>query len=129
MEIARKKDDEEALQSQVNLKLDLTEISLREEIIWYQRSRKLWLQEGDHNTIYFHSMAFSRKKNNIIHCLFDANNNELRDGYLGAHIMDFYKELFTAGSFVSTPYHLDFVPTNVIKKIDEFSTNTTVFSR
>lgn len=78
LEVARKKDDEEALQSQVNLKLDLTEISLREEIIWYQRSRKLWLQEGDHNTIYFHSMAFSHKKNNIIHCLFDANNNELR---------------------------------------------------
>jgi hypothetical protein len=31
----------------------MDELLYREEMIWLQRSRISWLQEGDHNTIFF----------------------------------------------------------------------------
>ena len=40
----------------------LEEVLAQEEIMWLQRSRCNWYNEGDKNTRYFHSMANSRKK-------------------------------------------------------------------
>ncbi|KAL5736834.1 hypothetical protein ACOSQ2_031622 [Xanthoceras sorbifolium] len=44
---------------------------LKDEIFWRQRSRALWLKEGDKNTKNFHSKASQRKKRNQILGLVD----------------------------------------------------------
>ena len=41
----------------VRLKKEISKLLVREELMWKQRSRSLWLQEGDNNTRYFHSRA------------------------------------------------------------------------
>lgn len=44
----------------------LDELLYREEMMWLQRSRIIWLKEGGRNTQYFHRQAVWRsRKNNI----------------------------------------------------------------
>lgn len=55
----------------------LDELLYREEMMWLQRSRIMWLKEGDQNTQYFHRKAVWRARKNL--------NRRLRkdDGSIG----------------------------------------------
>ncbi|KAK3193193.1 hypothetical protein Dsin_024503 [Dipteronia sinensis] len=64
----------------------------QEEIYWRQRSRETWLQSGDRNSKYFHSRASMRKSRNVIHGLFDSENNWRTDK---AEIFDVVERYFT----------------------------------
>lgn len=44
----------------------LHELKEREEIMWRQRSRAIWLREGDRNTSFFHHTATDRRETNSI---------------------------------------------------------------
>ena len=44
----------------LKLKREISDLLVKEEKMWKQRSRALWLHEGDKNTRYFHSQATHR---------------------------------------------------------------------
>lgn len=56
-----------------------SEWCIREEILWKQRSRVLWLREGDNNTRFFHRRASVRRKQNNISFLTSQEGNILDD--------------------------------------------------
>ena len=49
-----------------SLMQELMQREKQEEILWQQKSRKLWLREGDRNTSFFHKSTIQHKQNNRI---------------------------------------------------------------
>ena len=67
--------------------------------MWKQRSRSLWLQEGDNNTRYFHSQASHRFRRNWIDNLEDANGELCSDEEgISAILVGYYQQLFTSSN-------------------------------
>lgn len=58
--------DEEYVERYVNEAKKLSEIYIQQETFWIQRSKQLWLKEGDRNSKYFHASARIRRKSNMI---------------------------------------------------------------
>lgn len=68
----------------------------REETMWRQRSKALWLKEGDQNSKYFHTKAYHRRRRNGIKRLKDTNG-EWQDGEKKDRIiLEYFQNLFSA---------------------------------
>ncbi|KAL4192905.1 hypothetical protein AMTRI_Chr06g174310 [Amborella trichopoda] len=68
-----------------------------QERFWASKSRVRWLQLGDRNTKYFHSIEKIRKSRNFIRYLKTKSNQELGDlNSIGSYCAKFYKEIFKA---------------------------------
>ena len=71
----------------------------RETRMWNQRSRILWLKNGDGNTKFFHNRASHRYRKNVImglndsHGVWKEGSNEV-----ATILIHYYSELFTTSS-------------------------------
>ncbi|XP_059630187.1 uncharacterized protein LOC132273186 [Cornus florida] len=71
------------------------EIALMEEISWRQKSRALWLKDGDRNTKFFHRLANAHRRCNHIERI-RVNGSELwREDEVRGGIASFYWQLYT----------------------------------
>ena len=66
--------------------------ALPEEVHWRQKSREIWLKEGDRNTGFFHRMANSHRRGNH---LIKNKNWVIEDVDLKLGIMGAFKSLLT----------------------------------
>jgi hypothetical protein len=74
---------------------ELEKTLLCEEIHWRQKSRALWLKEGDRNTRFFHKVANSHRRYNRVEVLsingvLSDDPNEVKD-----HVVQFYQNLYS----------------------------------
>ena len=78
----------------IQVEADYEKLLLTEEISWRQKSRALWLKEGDKNSNFFHRLANSNRRTNSISQL--SINGELTSGQdtICDHIAQFYEHLF-----------------------------------
>lgn len=63
------------LEQQKKVACEIDDLLEKEEIMWRQRSRATWLNEGDHNTNFFHKKASQRRKRNTIQKLKSENDS------------------------------------------------------
>lgn len=56
---------------------ELDQVLKQDETMWYQRSRSIWLKDGDKNSAFFHQKVSHRKKRNTIKKLIDETGREV----------------------------------------------------
>ncbi|XP_074301321.1 uncharacterized protein LOC141632701 [Silene latifolia] len=89
---------------------EIAQLLRDEEVLWRQRSRALWLKEGDKNTKFFHRQATQRKQKNHITKLIDAEGQEwVGNEAVAAVANSYFVELFAP----SEPHDFDDVLTGV----------------
>jgi hypothetical protein len=86
--------NKEERRSKEELSSELERLLLCEEISWCQKSRALWLREGDKNTKFFHRVANSSKRNIAIESLIINGSLSSEDVVIKAHVQ-FYTQLYT----------------------------------
>lgn len=80
---------QQALQRRYN------ELLSQDEIYWRQRSRVLWLKDGDRNSAFFHRRASNRKSRNKVKGLNDAAGNWQTNPELVSKILvQYYEGIF-----------------------------------
>ncbi|XP_074277216.1 uncharacterized protein LOC141600859 [Silene latifolia] len=110
----------QVVQERRKLVNDITKLLRQEEVFWRQRSRALWLKEGDRNTKYFHRKAGQRKKKNHIAKLID-DEGRVHEGTkkVSAIAKEYFKELFTSGRPCEFEGLLDVVDGRVTADMNE----------
>lgn len=77
----------------------LLEVYAQQEIFWHQRSKQLWLREGDQNSRYFHASMKNRRTFNQIRSLKNENGQEVQwSSGLEDVITSYFSKLFTASA-------------------------------
>ncbi|XP_074266449.1 uncharacterized protein LOC141589722 [Silene latifolia] len=78
---------------------ELAELRRKEEQYWRQRSRALWLKDGDRNTKFFHTRAGERKQKNFIARLIDDDGNVKTDEEgIGTVAIEYFQRLFSTSN-------------------------------
>ncbi|PKI72568.1 hypothetical protein CRG98_006945 [Punica granatum] len=85
----------ETKEQEEKLVADLEENLLRKDLIWRQKSRELWLKEGDINSKFFHLSTIIRQRSNHIAAIKD-NEREWKHDHegIGNYFLKNFQELF-----------------------------------
>lgn len=85
--------EEKVRKSVVSSELEKT--TLQEEINWRQKSRVLWLKEGDKWTNFFHQVANSNRRFNSIESLSINGSVSSDQPVIRDHVVQYYETLFS----------------------------------
>lgn len=77
----------------------LIETLTQQKVFWKQRSKQLWLKEGDCNSKFFHNSAKARRKSNQIRSLMDDEGNRVDwETGLKEVMINYFSNMFKASA-------------------------------
>ena len=81
------------------IKANIEHLTSLEEIFWRQKSKALFIKEGDNNTQFFHRLANSHKRTNQIREVEIEGVLYEDDKEVQAQVVEFYKNLYQEPEF------------------------------
>ena len=97
-----------------NVRMEINEIQVREEIMWNQRSRAFWLKWGDRNTKFFHAMASQRRRKNQIVGLQNSRGEWQEDKEsIDRIILDYFDSIYKSNQPTRFDANLNSITTRV----------------
>ncbi|XP_059068466.1 uncharacterized protein LOC131858981 [Cryptomeria japonica] len=97
-----------------SLRSELDEILAREEVYWRQKSRELWLADGDKNTNFFHASTKMKRVRSRISCIQDSQGNILLDDEdVSREAVKFFKNLLSSKNIDVSNNIPSFIPSLV----------------
>uniref|UniRef100_A0A803QQI1 Reverse transcriptase domain-containing protein n=1 Tax=Cannabis sativa TaxID=3483 RepID=A0A803QQI1_CANSA len=99
LSVLKNKRDAQSVSRYEEVKVLLANVLDQRETFWRQRSKQLWLKDGDRNSKYFHLMASKRKRHNMISKLKNEQGVYTDwDHSLAEVIVNYFNNLFSASS-------------------------------
>ena len=93
------------------IKKEVNALMDKEEWLWRQRSRTLYLKDGDHNTKFFHRCATQRKQKNSISDIRNHSNVWCTDrDQITEAFLKYYSKLFTSSKPDPLTTELESIP-------------------
>ena len=106
------------LKEEINILLE------REARVWSQRSRTLWLTNGDNNTKFFHCRATKRHKKNKIRGIMDENNTwRVESEEINLVLVNYYRELFSTSRPNPQWPQLEHIPSMITEEMNSALTD------
>uniref|UniRef100_A0A2N9HY11 ABC-2 type transporter transmembrane domain-containing protein n=1 Tax=Fagus sylvatica TaxID=28930 RepID=A0A2N9HY11_FAGSY len=94
-EIQKKEATENNCKIEARLQQELNEWLLRNETLWRQKSREVWLREGDRNSKFFHISTIIQRKKNTIEALKSDQGSWITEAKeIKKHLSSKFNELF-----------------------------------
>ena len=104
----------------VELKKEINSLMDKEERMWRQRSRTMYLKDGDRNTRFFHCRATQRRCRNLITRIKDQENIWCtKPDQILAIFLAYYQQLFSSSNPVALVADLDSIPQIVTEDMNE----------
>lgn len=93
----------------------------QKESMWFQKSKKNWIMEGDRNTRYYHTKAVTRRLKNKILALRNSLGDWGEDQFCLKQIAcDFYRGLFRE----EVPVRCKLVTSTSYPRLDEYGVDS-----
>lgn len=106
---------------EASLQAELREWLMRSEVLWRQKSRELWLNEGDKSTKFFHLSTIIRRRQNNIDAIRSEEGDWITDkGLIKQHFLDYFRHHFTEEE-VNFPDHLEDLVSAIISEEDNLA--------
>ncbi|KAF7841821.1 reverse transcriptase [Senna tora] len=88
--------DDTLLAIEAALRNELEKLLDKEEILWAQKSRQMWLLQGDRNTKYFHTLVKKRRINNRISRI-KLDSGEWTQSYsaMEGTVLDYFSHVYS----------------------------------
>ncbi|XP_074304372.1 uncharacterized protein LOC141639082 [Silene latifolia] len=102
---------------------EIAQLLKQEEVFWKQRSRAIWLREGDRNTKFFHQKAGQRKKKNFIGKIYDEEGIRREgDEAVEKVAVEYFSKLFTTDNPTDFDDIFEGIEHRVMREMNEILT-------
>ena len=112
-------------------RVDFKEWVDMEEISWRQKSREIWLKEGDRNTGFFHRMANSHRRRKSISSISINGRRLVKEDEVKDGLIDAFQSLLSASNNWCLPYpdlQFNLISADQFAKLEEMFTEEEVLA-